>query len=191
MLAVFGVMNSAWPICRVVRPAATLPRPWPTTRKPKRCAMWRSRRAGRFARRPAGSSRRGSRDLQDRAWPGGVGDHLVPEGGAVALGALLHPDPPGASGGSGRCHLHALRLCLVLSDRTCRRRRGRSPRLIRVEPTASWRRLVAVLPCAREPAGHTTVRRALVRVCCSAHRCQAAGRSGAARMRTASRWSRW
>jgi hypothetical protein len=38
MLAVFGVMNSAWRICRSVRPAATLPRPWPTTRKPKRCA---------------------------------------------------------------------------------------------------------------------------------------------------------
>jgi hypothetical protein len=38
MLAVFGVMNSAWPICRLVRPAATLPRPWPTTHKPKRCA---------------------------------------------------------------------------------------------------------------------------------------------------------
>jgi hypothetical protein len=38
MLAVLGVMNSAWPICRLVRPAATLPRPWPTTHKPKRCA---------------------------------------------------------------------------------------------------------------------------------------------------------
>jgi hypothetical protein len=27
MLAVFRVMSSAWPICRLVRPAATLPSP--------------------------------------------------------------------------------------------------------------------------------------------------------------------
>jgi hypothetical protein len=117
-------------------------------------------------------------DLLDQARPGGVGHHLAPQVGPHALGALLRARTRPARPVASVVAVRTLSFCAwCLADPTCRRRRGRSPsdqgRTDSLLASVGGRSLPAR---AREPAGHITVRRALVR---SAVRPTSARRRGA------------